>query len=353
MTAPGLARFGSLGRAELTLVDGIDNGIFDRLGAGGLPAAGDEDRRVRADLIRFLLLGGPDAPVMHEKGLRLGGAWITGTLDLEGCRIPRDVGLLDCRFESPPVLRSGVIDTLSLDGSHLPGFSADRLEARGDLLFRSATITGPIILRGARIGGDLAFDGATLSHPGDRALSAERISVRGGALLRGAVVRGSLAFPGARIGGDLDLVGTTIDRPEAIALDAESAAITGDVALRQMTVTGGITLVSARVGGDVDLSGASVAYPGDRAVNLNRTTADGAFFLREGARIDGALSLNGAVLGAMVDDPDLLAGAGRPVAEPLSLWRHPRRPGRRRYPSRLAVPPVPRPLGRGFLAAAL
>ena len=101
-----LDRFAPLSIAETTLVDGIGTGAFDRLGAGGLPRAGDESRRVRAALIRFLLLGGPGVPAMHEKGIRLGGAWITDVLDLEGCRIPRDIGLLDCRFEFTPVLRS-------------------------------------------------------------------------------------------------------------------------------------------------------------------------------------------------------------------------------------------------------
>jgi hypothetical protein len=39
------------------------------------------------------------------------------------------------------------------------------------------------------------------------------------------------------------------------------------------------------------------------AVNLDRTTVKGAFFLRSGAKIDGALSLNGANLGAILDEP--------------------------------------------------
>ncbi len=303
MTGTGIAAFGRLSPAEITLIDGIGVGSFDRLGAGGVPGAGDEARLVRATLIRFLLLGGDNAPKVHEKGIRLGGAWITGALDFEGCRIPRDIGLLDCRFEAVPVFRSAVIDTMSLDGSHLPGFAADRLEARGDLLFRAAVVTGPISLRGAQIGGDLIFDGATLDHPGDRALASERISVRGSALFRGTVTRGALALPGARINGDLDFTGLTVDRPDGPALEVDSVSVTGDVSLRKAKVAGTISLVTARVGGDVHLSGAAVSYPDGIAVNLNRTTVKGGFFLREGARIDGALSLNGAVLGAMIDDP--------------------------------------------------
>ena len=203
-----------------------------------------------------------------------------------------------------------MIDTLSLDGSDLPGFAAERLEARGDLLFRSATISGPIRLRGARIGGDLIFDGATLYNPGDRALGAERISVRGGAMLRGATVRGSVAFPGARIGGDLDLVGTVIEQTDGPAFEADSVSVEGDLAFRLAAITGPSTFVTARIGGDCDLTGASFDAPGIIAVNLNRAKIAGAFFLRDGAAIRGALSLNGADLGGIVDDPACWPGKG-------------------------------------------
>ncbi len=303
MTPPGLAAFGPLMRAELTMVAGLGTGVFDRVGAGGVPPAGAKDRRVRADLIRAILLGGPDMPALHEKGLRLGGAWITGILDLEGCRIPRDIGLLDCRFESVPVLLSAVIDTLSFDGSVLPGLSANRIEARGDLLFRSATLTGPVTLRGAQIGGDLVFDGATMTAPGDHALSAARASVRGGAMFRGAVVQGGIALPGARIGVDLDLIGAQITRTDGPAIEATSITVDADLDLRRAAVSGSAVLVSARIGGDCDLGGASLAAPGLTAMNLNRARIAGALFLREGATVTGALSLNGAEIGALVDDP--------------------------------------------------
>lgn len=303
MAAPGLAAFEPFGRAELTLLEGIGNGIYDRVGSGGLPEPGEEDRQVRAELLRLLLLGGTGVPTMHEKGLRLAGAWVTGVLDLEGCRIPRDIGLQDCRFDAPLVLRSAIIDTLSLDGSHLPGFDADRLESRGDLLFRAATVTGPILLRGARIEGDLILDGARLNRPGDACLSAERISVRGGALFRGTTAAGTLVLQGARIGGHLDLVGATILCPGGIALETNSISIGGDLAMRHAQVSGTVNLLTARIGGDVDLSGAGISAPGAMAMALDRTSVASAFFLRDGARIEGTLSLAGAVLGAMVDDP--------------------------------------------------
>jgi hypothetical protein len=301
--APGLSQFGALSPAEQVMVDGVGNGVFDRVGAGGLPAAGDADRMVRAELIRALLLGGASMPAMHEKGLRLSGAWVTGTLDLEGCRISRDIGLLDCHFDAIPVLRSAVIDTLSLDGSVLPGLNADRLEARGDLLFRAATIEGLVALKGARLEGDLVFDGANLSNPDEICIAAERIAVRGGALFRGAHLDGELVLSGGRVGGHLDLVGATIERSEAFALEANSVTVGGDVALRHATILGGIDLQTARVGGDLDLSGAKLSAPGTMALNLDRTKVTAAFFLRNGAGIDGTLSLAGAEVGTIIDDP--------------------------------------------------
>ncbi len=303
MTTEGLARFGDLGPAEVALLDGLGSGSLDRLGTGGLPEAGDDARRVRAELIRYLLLGGPGAPRMHEKGIRVSGAWITGALDLEGCRVPRDIGLLDCLFEEGPVLRSAIIDTLAFDGSDLPRLAANRLDARGDLLFRSATIRGRIELRGARIGGDMVFDGARLDGAGGAVLQAERISVRGGALFRGAVVRGGIALPGARIGGDLDLIGATVERPDGLAIEADSAQIEGELTLCMATVTGPVSIVTAKVGGDLDLTGATVSSAEPVTLDFGRTTVAGAFFLREGAKVTGALSLNGATLGAIVDDP--------------------------------------------------
>jgi hypothetical protein len=297
----GLARFGPFGPAEQRLIDGVGTGTLDRV--GGLPDLANEASHIRAALIRFLVLGGADAPRMHEKGLRLSGACVIGVLDLEGCRVPRDIGLLDCLFDSTPVLRSAVIDTLSLDGSDLPGLDADRLDARGDVLFRSATLRGKVQLRGARIGGDMVFDAATLDCPDDLALRAERIAIRGSVLFRGASVRGGIALPGGRIGGDLDLIGAEISHPEGVALDAASAQIEGDLTLRLAQARGEVSLVSARIGGDIDLTGARISRAGEIAVNLARSTAKGALFLRDGARIDGVLSLNGSNVAAIVDEP--------------------------------------------------
>jgi hypothetical protein len=149
----------------------------------------------------------------------------------------------------------------------------------------------------------MVFDGARLENPGDRAIEAERVSVRGGVLFRGAALRGGIGLPGARIGGSLDLMGSTIDCPDRRAIEADSIHVEGDVSLQLVQVTGAVSLVTGRIGGDLDLTGARFGGGGDVAVDFGRTTVAGAFFLRDGASVTGALSLNGATVGAIVDDP--------------------------------------------------
>jgi hypothetical protein len=310
MVARSLSAFHPLSRAEEALVAGLDSGTFDRVGDGGLPEEGDETRRVRAELVRFLLLGGPEAPRLHETGLRIGGGWVTGRLDLEGCRIERDIGLADCRFEFAPVLRSAVIDSLVLDGSALPGVIADRLEARGDVYLRAAQVEGAVKLRGARIDGEAVFDGAQVAAPEELAIDAERLEVRGGVLLRGTRLRGAVSLLGARLGGELDAIGAAIERPGGVALEATGLDCRGDVSLRRAVVAGEIALTGARLGADVDLRGGSFEQPGGDAITLRRTTIAGALILRDGARVTGALSLNGATVGTLVDDPASWPGPG-------------------------------------------
>ncbi len=300
LVAPTASSFQPLNAAEAKVLAHLQLGNFDRLGNGLLPKPGDTDRIVRADFLRLLILG-KDGLCLHEKGLRLSGAWITGVLDLEGCRIPRDLGLKDCQFEASPVLNSAIIDNLFLDGSILPGLQAERLEARGCLSLRSTTIMGEIRLTGARIGGNIEADGVSISTPGI-AVDAGGLETRGGILLRGAVVRGGINLSMVHLGGDLNATGACIDRPGEVALNGDAMVAGGDLALRGATITGEVRVVGARVGGDVDCTSASLSQPEGHALSLNRTTIAGAFFLRQNASVVGTLDLTATTMGAIDDE---------------------------------------------------
>ena len=300
--ASKLADFQPLNPAEAKVVAELKSGDFERLGDGLRPEWDDPARIVRAEFIRFLILGGGEGSRLHEKGLRISGARVIGKLDLEGCRIPRDIGLKDCHFDAVPVLRSAIIDNLFLDGSALPGLQADRLEARGGLSIRGATITGQIQLSGARLGGNIEADGATITRPDEVAFHADGLEARGSILLRGAEIRGGINLTGVRLGADFNAAGARIERAGEIALNGEGIDARGDMVLRGAAIAGEVRLWGGHFGGNVQCASATLAQPGGFSLRLNRARIDGAFFLREGAVVQGALDLTAAAIGAIHDD---------------------------------------------------
>ena len=287
--------------AEEEIVARLQSGNFDRLGDGILPAEPDPGRVVRATFLRFLILGGEAGCRPHEKGVLVRGAWISEVLDLESCRVFRDIGLNDCRFEATPILRAAIINRLFLDGSQLPGLQAERLEARGGVYLRGAELEGAINLDQARLGGNLECDGATIRNRGGYALSGRSLEARN-VLLRGATLRGGANLSGSVLAADLDAAGATIPAFEQMALEAGELSCQGSVVLRNAHVTGEVRLTGSHIAGDLDCSGTVIENAGAAALEVRRVVVKGAFFLRREARLDGTLALTGASIGTIHDE---------------------------------------------------
>lgn len=287
--------------AEEQVVAMLPTGNFDRLGGGSHPEKPEPARVVRASFLRFLMLGGEEGCRPHEKGVRISGAWIKGVLDLEACRVFRDIGLNDCHFEAAPILRAAVINRLFLDGSRLPGLQAERLETRGGVYLRGADVRGEVNLTQSRLGGNLECDGAKILNPNGHALRAQSLEVRN-VHLRGAMLRGGIALTGAQLAADLDAAGATVTRPDGVAIEANEIESRGSVVLRSARIDGEVRLIASHIAGDVDGSGAVIENPGAGALDLSRTIVRGAFFLRRNARLAGTLALTGASIGTIHDE---------------------------------------------------
>jgi len=296
-----LADFAPLTPAEEQIVAQLRQGDLNRLGDGHIPGASNPHCLVRAEILRFILLGGDDATRPHEKGISVSGGWIEGSLDLEGCRIPRDIELQDCYLEAVPNLRSAIIDNLFLNGSQLPGLQAVRIEARGGIYLRGATVTGEIRLSGGRLNGSLECDGVKIDCPGDWAIVADGLAARS-VLLRGAIVQGGIDLIGARLGASLDVTGATIVRPTGIAINADSLDVGGGVMLRGATIEGETRLIGARLGGDLDATGVKLSQPGETALHINRAVIRGGFLLCKGAVVHGALDMTAASIDTIHDE---------------------------------------------------
>jgi hypothetical protein len=279
--------------AEEEVVARLLSSDLDRLGDGLRPEGEDPERVIRAALLRFLLLGGEEGYRLHEKGLRLSGAYISGVLDLEACRVSRDIGLKDCRFDATP-MRSAVIDRLFLDGSFLPGLAAEQLEARGGLYLGGAHVNGAVRLADSRLGGNLVCNGATVHAADGIVLDAGRLEVRN-IYLRGADIRDSINVSGARLEADIDCAGAAGYRPDKVAIAADAIKAGGSVILRAATVEGEVRLPGSHIGGDLDCTGTAFVNPGHDALQLSRTMIEGAFFLRHGARVEELLDMQGGL----------------------------------------------------------
>jgi len=309
-----LEEFGELSPAERKLRDEICDGQFVILGDGRRPGdAAGPDRQVRAEFLRYLILGGCAAlpGMIPENGVRVKGALITDTLDLKGARIPRDVLLAHCRFAATPNLMSAQLDTLDLTGSALPGLVADRLQARGDVFLRNAKTTGEIRLLGADLGGDLTCNGAEFTA-GDSgtALTADRLRARGDAFLRRVKATGEIRLPGADLGGGIDGDGAQFSAGNSgKALTADGLRARRGVFLRDAEATGEIRLPGAELGGDLDCDGAEfTAGESGKALSADGLRAKHVFL--SNVEVTGEIRLLGADLGGdlVCDEAQFMAG---------------------------------------------
>jgi hypothetical protein len=183
-------------------------------------------------------------------------------------------------------------------------------------------------IAGARIGGQLDFESATLPHPlvfflcaipetiilqatQTRTLAflqsctgpitADRLTTQGPVLLRGTQTNGEIRLPGAKIGGSLDCDGARFANPGGKALFANRLTTQGPVFLRNdFHARGEVDLVDASIGANLECTSATFDNPEGKALSGDRLTTQGAVFLL-GTKARGEISLSGAKIGGVLN----------------------------------------------------
>ena len=169
--------------------------------------------------------------------------------------------------------------TLACDGAHFANHtedgSGDALTAEGAeigravLLRNDFTAEGRVSLLGAKIGGNLACDGAHFANRTENgsgvALTAQGATIGGDTSLRnGFMAEGCVSLLDAKIGGlycDLATLRNHGGGAAAITLNLTNATIDRDARLRLVSI-GGISIWGCRVGRNVDCTGATfLAWP--------------------------------------------------------------------------------------------
>lgn len=239
-----LQEFSPLSPAEQRILEAAAAGDLAEIGETRPDAKGDANT-VRATFLRFLALGGDDEAPVHERGLWVQGAWITGGLDLSGAEIAGGLVLTKCHFvETPKLYDAQIRGLFSLAGSFVPALYADRLNClAGVSLNEEFTSNGQIRLLGATIGGDLVCTKGIFSNPNGRAINAEKIKVDGRVFMGDDLKAcGEIRLFGATIGGDLSFRRGRFKRLGGAAIDCESITVSGMLSFDNVSVTGGATI---------------------------------------------------------------------------------------------------------------
>jgi hypothetical protein len=278
---------------------------------GKRPQAANAANTIRAELIRFLVLGGDERHPVHEAGVTAVGACVAGTLDLHQCRALVRLAFQLCHFSEVPILVAAHLPELVLRGSKLPGLLAGGLKVAGNVCLNLGFVTtGELHLIGAVIGGTLECKRATFTNTRQIALNADGINIAGDLSLDdGFTATGQVRLLGAEIGGNLDCSGGTFTNSGGNALQADGIMVRGGVFFGDgFKATGQVRLIGAEIGGLLNCGSGIFTNAGGVALYADGMKAN--MMRLMSAKIDGAIYLASARIGTIVDDNACWAAGG-------------------------------------------
>jgi hypothetical protein len=274
-----------------------------------------EERCLSAELIAWVCTDRDAREFITHKGLRVIGAKIEGSLDLNFAQMEFPLAFLRCAFMQAIRLERAAVRLLDLSGSSVSASQilddasgqevTTALEARGlqvesDVwLGNGFRATGRVLLSGASIGGDLDCHNGRFTNEGKDALVAEGAEIKGDVLLRnGFSAIGQVWLTGASIGGNLDCGSGTFTNNGGAALVAQSAEIKSSVFLRNgFSATGQVWLRGVSIGGILDCDNGTFTNDGGYALVAEGAEIKGAVLLSDGFNATGEVWLSGASIG--------------------------------------------------------
>lgn len=253
----------------------------------------DEDREVRPELIRWLCERSGNRKIVAAHGVRLGGARISGVIDLSNLDIQTPLWLRHCevgRFHIRARVREISLEKSTFeDGIDAQGVMASRWSMDG------AKVEGQLNLSNAVLEGQFSANNAQFTTNGDGlAIFAQGVRALGW-FMDGARVNGQLNIADAVLGGVFG------------ANKSHFMGDSGGVAIFAQDVRGtGWFMEDTKVSGQLNLSGA--VLEGQFSANNGQFSVEGkalAIFAQgvkvtdwfmDGVKMDGQLNLSGAVL---------------------------------------------------------
>ncbi len=315
-------------QAEWKLINTTKAGELCTLGDGFLPKDDEPDpsQEIRAEVLRYLILGGCEDFLVDETGVMLEGAVIKGSLDLNFVSSKSLIGLINSCFNDPIHMVQTKCKMLSLEGSHFAKLTASGIEVAGNLDLTDTHSTSCVWLKNAKIGGQLILFGAQLTSSEDYALNVQDAQITGGIFLHPAVqdeqeeqrtnfnAKGGLSLVSSTIGGLFAQEISVTAQPDEEALRAANVTITGPVKLDGSAFGGQVNLTGALITGDLTCKKVSFNNPNETAFVARRMKVEQSFIWRKDTKANGKVILDGAHVAELDDNP-----SSWPDADNLSL----------------------------------
>jgi len=246
-------------------------------------------------------LGLSGARLSNPAGVALSAGGLTvqgGVFCVEGFTADGEIRLIGARLGANLALAGAVLSN--------PGKVALNLgrAAIGDFDAAGIVCSGQVRCVGTRIASGLNLTDARLDSGRDdlAALIADGAAVEGMLMLTRLQARGEVSFRTGRVGQRVLLVGARLERPGGVALRFSRAEIATDVFCDDMTVIGTMKLARSRIGATVSLSRVRLVSPGDVALDARAVQA-GQLTLIPAEPIQGIVDLSHARIGLLIDDP--------------------------------------------------
>jgi hypothetical protein len=254
---------------------------------------------IRAEVIAALLLGAIPAEPGSAAGIRLRGASVTGPLELAGGTVTRPLVCEDCLFDAELSFADSSVRTVRILDSQLPGLDGTRLRLDGILDLTGSKIAGCVRLEHAKVRGQLRMR-ASYAGSGTEAVAATGLTVDGDVDCSRMEARGGISFRAATVTSTLDLTGARIASPAGRGLVLSYATIGGKLECRDLAVDGETRANNCRVTANLSMSGARLDNPAGVAFFAGGLNVGGGAFFSAGFSARGEFRLIGAHLAANV-----------------------------------------------------
>lgn len=254
-------------------LDGVEREIYDAVRDKG-SWTGDRREWVSASFVAALMHAAGANADDGPRYLALSGLALDEPLDLTAFALGLPVKLTNCGLPGL-VLREGSLRTFDLRDCELGDADLTGAKIDGSLWIVNSTCAGKLVLRQTSVTRNVNLTGMSIAGAKGVAIDGSRLAIGGELILRdGFSAAGTVRLGGAKIGGQLACEGA-----ELSGLELDRATIGGDLLLRprragqgeeqtsSFSSMGEVRLSAARIGGVMECGGtfAAASTPASRA----------------------------------------------------------------------------------------